>query len=90
MSFSRTAILSINGFDEDYVLPAIGEDIDLAWRFEKAGFFLFSLRNMAVQFHLHHKENWMDQSVNIKLMEDRKKSNQYFCLNGIKKIANPI
>ena len=85
MSFSRTAILAINGFDEDYIRPAIGEDIDLAWRFEKAGFELFSLRNLAVQFHLHHKEHWSDQSENIQMMKERQVANRYFCLNGIEK-----
>ena len=33
MSFSKKAIYSINGFDEDYKLPAVGEDYDLTWRF---------------------------------------------------------
>lgn len=85
MSFSRNAILSINGFDEDYLKPAIGEDIDLVWRFKEAGFELFSLRNLAVQFHLHHKEHWSDQSENIRMMEERQAANRYICLNGIEK-----
>lgn len=85
MSFSRAAIQAINGFDEDYTRPAIGEDIDLVWRFEKAGFILFSLRNLAVQFHLHHKENWFDQSENIRMMQEKQKANRYICLNGIEK-----
>ncbi len=85
MSFSRKAILAINGFDEDYIRPAIGEDIDLVWRFEKAGYELYSLRNLAVQFHLHHKEHWSDQSINLEMMKERQKANRYFCLNGIEK-----
>src|SRR5688572_27266506 len=64
MSFYREDIEAINGFDEDYVLPAIGEDIDLTWRFKGLGYSLFSLRNLAVQYHLHHPENWTDQSLN--------------------------
>lgn len=86
MSFSRKAIISINGFDEDYVKPAIGEDIDLVWRFEKAGYRLFSMRNLAVQYHLHHRENWSDQSENIRMMEERQNRNCYVCLNGIEKL----
>jgi GT2 family glycosyltransferase len=85
MSFSRKAILTINGFDEDYTKPAIGEDIDLVWRFEKAGYHLFSLRNLAVQFHLNHKENWSDQSENIRIMEEKQRLNQFVCCNGIQK-----
>ena len=85
MSFSREAILSINGFDEDYVKPAVGEDIDLVWRFKEAGCHLFSLRNLAVQFHLHHKENWSDQSENLLMMSEKQKLNQFVCRNGIEK-----
>ena len=85
MSFSKKALLTINGFDEDYVLPAIGEDIDLQWRFEGMGYKLKSLRNLAVQFHLHHKENWIDQKENIALMKQKQLLKQYYCLNGIEK-----
>lgn len=84
MSFSKTAIEMINGFDEDYTLPAIGEDIDLVWRFQAAGYRLISARNLAVQYHLHHKENWSDQSQNIRIMEQKKKKNEYICLHGLK------
>ena len=54
MSFSKAAILEINGFDEDYIRPAIGEDIDLTWRFIAAGYHLVAARNLAVQYHLYH------------------------------------
>lgn len=86
MSFYREDIEAINGFDEDYVLPAIGEDIDLTWRFKGLGYPLISLRNLAVQYHLHHKENWTDQSRNLQLMEEKMGLRQYVCLNGLKRI----
>lgn len=86
MSFSKKAAEAINGFDEDYILPAIGEDIDLTWRFEGCGYKLRSLRNMAVQYHLWHKENWTDQTENQKIMEARQANRQYVCLNGLKKM----
>ncbi|MEO5599414.1 MAG: glycosyltransferase [Cyclobacteriaceae bacterium] len=87
MSFYRESIEAINGFDEDYILPAIGEDIDLTWRFAGMGFNLFSLRNLAVQYHLHHSENWTDQAVNERLMEKKRTANQFFCSNGFNKIV---
>lgn len=83
MSFSKAAIEAINGFDEEYILPAIGEDIDLTWRFQAAGFHLVSARNLAVQYHLNHKENWTDQSENIQIMERKKKNNEYVCSKGL-------
>lgn len=86
MSFSKAAILEINGFDEDYIRPAIGEDIDLTWRFIAAGYHLVSARNLAVQYHLYHKENWTDQGENIRIMEEKQKRNEYICRNGINKL----
>ncbi len=85
MSFSKKAILAINGFDENYILPAVGEDADLSWRFEMAGYKHFSMRNLAVQYHLHHKENWQDQSHNMEYMNSCIAAKKYICDNGIKK-----
>lgn len=65
MSFSKEAIRHINGFDEDYTKPAYGEDTDLVWRFKMAGYEFFSLRNLAVEYHLDHPRSWTDQSENM-------------------------
>ena len=86
MSFWREDFIKINGFNEDYVLPAIGEDIDLTWRFEGMGYHLYSLRNFAVQYHLYHKENWSDQSVNEAIMKENQRLKRYVTLNGLKKL----
>lgn len=86
MSFSKTAIETINGFDEEYILPAIGEDIDLTWRFKSAGFKIVSARNLAVQYHLEHKENWTDQSHNISIMKCKQQNNEYICKKGLNEI----
>lgn len=83
MSFSKAAITAINGFDEDYTLPAVGEDADLSWRFKAAGYQHKSLRNLAVQYHLYHTESWTDQSVNLKKMSEKQKRNEFICMNGL-------
>jgi len=85
MSFSKKAIYAINGFDEDYILPAIGEDFDLTWRFDKAGFNYKSVRNLAVQYHLHHPENWADTVENMKICRKNQQDNRYICQNGLNK-----
>lgn len=85
MSFSKDAIYAINGFDQDYTLPAIGEDIDLTWRFLKAGYRIVSARNTAVQYHLYHVENWVSQEENIRQMKEKRDANLYICKNGLKK-----
>lgn len=88
MSFSKKAIEAINGFDEDYVLPAVGEDADLTWRFSGAGYSLKSVRNMAVQYHLYHKESWTSQEENLKLMAKKQASREFICKNGLTKLFN--
>lgn len=86
MSFSKNAIKAINGFDEEYKLPAVGEDTDLAWRFQAAGFQLKSIRNLAIQYHLYHKENWTDKSENMAIMKANQQDNRYFCKKGLNQI----
>lgn len=87
MSCFRDDIEAVNGFDEDYILPAVGEDIDLTWRFKGLGYSLFSMRNLAVQYHLYHKENWTDQTQNLQLMEKKMGLRQYVCRNGLNKLV---
>jgi len=86
MSFYRSAIEAINGFDEDYDLPAVGEDADLQWRFERAGYKLISARNLAIQYHLYHAENWSDQAANLHALQFKMHQDQFVCLNGITKL----
>jgi len=86
MSFSRQAIERINGFDEDYVRPAYGEDADLMWRFRMAGMQFVSLRNMAVEYHLWHKKGWVDQSENRAMGEAKRQRGEYVCKNGLQKL----
>ena len=83
MSFSKKAIYAINGFDEEYTLPAVGEDTDLAWRFKAAGYELKPVRNLAVQYHLYHKEIWTDKSVNLARMQKNQSQNRYICTCGL-------
>ncbi len=85
MSFSKTAILAINGFDEDYDKPAYGEDTDLVWRFNRAGYTFYSLRNLAVQYHLDHPRSWTDQSENMSKGLQKRERDEYICKNGIQK-----
>jgi GT2 family glycosyltransferase len=85
MSFSKQAICSINGFDEDYLLPAVGEDYDLTWRFDAAGFKHVSVRNLAVQYHLSHIENWVNQDENMAICRKKQLENRIICENGLEK-----
>lgn len=84
----QSDILAINGFDEDYIKPAIGEDIDLVWRFKGLGYNIVSIKHFAVQYHLFHKESWTDQEENILIMKHNQSLKHYVCLNGIKNLRS--
>ncbi len=85
MSMSRQDLLKVNGFDENYVLPACGEDYDIEWRMMKAGCRIVSLRNLAVQYHIWHTENWVQQEENLAYCRETQSRNEYICKNGIVK-----
>jgi GT2 family glycosyltransferase len=86
MSMSRSDLIAINGFDENYTLPATGEDYDIEWRLQGIGCKIVSLRNLAVQYHLYHKENWQDHDENSVYCRQMQEQHQYICKNGIKKL----
>lgn len=86
MSMSKADLIAINGFDENYIRPAIGEDYDIEWRLPANGCRIVSLRNLAVQYHLYHPENWTDDSENFAYFNRIKSQNQIICSNGIRKI----
>lgn len=88
MSFYKKDLLNLNGFDEDYIKPAIGEDADPSWRLKKAGLKLRSVRNLAVVYHLHHDEVWSEQNENARLMQEKMEKGQFKCLNGILKLTD--
>lgn len=86
MSLGRRALEAVNGFDMDYTLPAVGEDVDLCWRLLAAGYELRSVRNMAVQYHLHHDASWSSQETNLSLLRHKMERGEYVCRNGLREV----
>ena len=86
MSMSKADLMAINGFDENYLLPATGEDYDIEWRMQANGCMMVSLRNLAVQYHLLHPENWQDHEQNMIYCREQQEKNEFICKNGIRKI----
>jgi len=78
---------TINGFDEDYTKPSVGEDVDLMWRFKHFGVEIKSVRNLANIFHLWHPRRWDGETVkeNNIILEQKQKNNEFCCKNGINK-----
>ncbi len=81
-SIYKKDLLSINGFDERYVHPSIGEDSDVQYRLELNGVNIISLNNIAVQYHLYHKIQPRNQA-NLKLFEQVKASKLCYTPFGI-------
>jgi len=83
-------IESINGFDEDYKHPAIGEDVDINWRFRADGTEVVSCRNIANVYHLWHKKGFgsAEGEINNKILNKNMTANRFICLNGIKKLKD--
>ena len=80
-------ILEINGFDETYTLPSVGEDVDLGWRFRGLGIELKSCRYNANLVHLYHKKRFDSSQgiINNSILKKNFDANKFFCDNGIRK-----
>ncbi len=83
-SLFKEDIYKVNGFDERYVYPSIGEDSDLQLRLEMLGVNIKSVNLAAVQYHLYHKLQER-RPENLKLFEEVKKSGIAYTPFGLKK-----
>lgn len=83
-SLHNKDMLDINGFDERYEAPSIGEDSDVQFRLELNGIKVKSVNHIAVQYHLYHKLQERLQK-NLDLFEEVKKTRLAFTPFGIKK-----
>ena len=81
-SVHKRDLLAINGFDERYELPSIGEDSDVQYRLELLKVEVVSLGNIAVQYHLYHKLQERPQE-NLDLFAEIKKSALFYTPFGI-------
>jgi glycosyltransferase involved in cell wall biosynthesis len=82
-SIHRADLLAINGFDEDYTLPGIGEDVDIEWRLVATGVKLGYIKFKAIQYHLFHEMNYTQTDKNDAIMLQKKAANEIVCKQGI-------
>jgi len=88
-SVHRWMLERINGFDEEYTAPGLGEDSDVAFRLGLAGASLRPLRNLAVLFHLHHPRTEVGEENRLRY--DRVvASGKMVCRNGIRKLEGTV
>lgn len=83
-SAHKQDLLDVNGFDERYIHPAVGEDTDIEFRLRLKGVQILYLINVANQYHLYHKILPREEE-NPKLFAQVKKEKQFFTKFGIAK-----
>lgn len=83
-SIFKTDILSINGFDERYLAPYLGEDTDLRLRFIQGGGGTLSVKHMAIVYHCYHKRIVNDKK-NQWIFDYNKANNIVYTPFGINK-----
>ncbi|CAL2064411.1 glycosyltransferase [Tenacibaculum sp. 190524A05c] len=80
-------LIDVNGFDEDYIRAAVGEDTDIEWRLKRNGIGSKSMKNKAIVYHLHHERSYSNEGVekNRELLREKLKADNFVCLNGLEK-----
>ncbi len=77
-------LVSVNGFDESYDGPGVGEDTDIFYRLNLVGVTGKSLRNLAIQYHIWHAfTNVADR--NQEQFFAMQRSGKPQCNNGLQK-----
>lgn len=85
-SIFKDDLLSINGFDERYIYPSMGEDTDLDLRLRNNGIFPYSKKYQLTLYHIYHKPNCLKiHEMNYQLYDENKKVNATYTPYGILK-----
>ena len=85
-SLHKKLLEEINGFDENYVGPGIGEDSDIEYRLRLLGAKFKSIRNLAILYHLYHDKT-IEEKSNYDYFQKVKEKKNHLCKNGLEKIA---
>lgn len=84
-SLHKSDMLGINGFDERYKGPGIGEDIDIDLRFTNGGGEIRLFKFGAIQYHVYHPVlSRYDKKNNIKILEENKSNHVIATPYGLK------
>lgn len=80
-------LFDVNGFDEDYTYPGVGEDVDIEWRLKAIGLHMFSMKYKAIVYHIYHPRSYNETGVqkNYDILKSKQDNDLVQCLNGIMK-----
>ena len=83
-------LIRVNGFDEDYVRPGVGEDHDIEWRLLAAGVRKRSIKNRAIAYHLHHAKlaRPEDVKLNNEMLREKMGAERIRCIHGLTRPAS--
>ncbi len=82
-SMNKEDVVAVNGFDESYRGPGVGEDTDILYRLGLIGVTGKPMRNLAIQYHLWHPFTDVAEENRIRF-DDVKKRNDPYCINGLR------
>ena len=87
-ALNREDLYSINGFNEDYHWPSVGEDTDIEYRLEKYGCKMKPTRNKTNIYHLYHEMTYSRENNKLAMQyfEKVKKQEKIKCKNGLEKL----
>ena len=66
----KTDLMNVNGFDERFVYPGIGEDVDLDNRLRNNGVLPISKKHLVTQYHMYHIHFNLHHEPNFKLRDE--------------------
>jgi len=76
-------LMNVNGFDERFVYPGVGEDTDLDNRLRNNGVLPISKKHLVTQYHFYHVHFNLKHEPNFKLRDENIKNNVTFTPYGI-------
>jgi cellulose synthase/poly-beta-1,6-N-acetylglucosamine synthase-like glycosyltransferase len=82
-SCTRQALVDINGFNEDYEAPGIGEDSDIEWRLIRAGYKIKNIKFLAPVFHLWHPRSYSLSLNNQEIYTQTQAQDQWSTRRGL-------
>lgn len=88
-SMYKKDILAVNGFDERYLNPAVGEDTDFEARLNRIGIYCRVERHIATMYHKWHVFDHTGESDNYAILDENNKNNVSWTPYGIVKDKNP-
>jgi hypothetical protein len=89
MGISKTDLIAINGFDEDFIAPGGGEDTDIEWRLRALGTVsFFSMKFRSIVYHIYHPERFSREMElkNYEKLDHKMKLGLFQCRNGLRKL----